>query len=175
MTVIINICIVLFLVLIGIQDFKQRAISWFLIPLAFMALYFNASYSVSTNDLMKNFLVNITFVMLQLILLTGYFSLKNKHLINVLKEYIGLGDLLFFVVLCVAFSPVNFIVFFIMSLIGTLLGSVIYASFISKKVLTEIPLAGAMASILLIVIFLNKMTMHLDFYDDSHLLGLMNL
>lgn len=174
MLIIIHICLILFLVLISFQDFKQREISWILIPLAFLALLFNASTVVSMENLIKNTLFNLAFVTLQLVLLTIYMSIKNKKAVNILREHLGLGDVLFFVVLCIAFSPVNFIVFYILSLIATLAGCIVYVSVFSKKAMDEIPLAGGMATVLVVVLLINKVVTHLNFYDDRNLLNIIN-
>ncbi len=101
-------------------------------------------------------------------------SVKNKKIVNILHQHIGLGDLLFFVVLCLAFSPGNFIIFYIFSLIATLVGCILYIKVFSKKMMDEIPLAGGMASILVIVLLVNKMVIHMNLYDDTNLLNIVN-
>lgn len=174
MLIIINSCLILFLLLISFQDFKQREISWILIPLIFLALIFKATQSITIGNLINNTLLNLAFITLQLLLLTIYMSIKNKKMVNILQQHIGLGDLLFFVVLCLAFSPVNFIVFYILSLIATLAGCIIYVTVFSKKAMDEIPLAGGMASVLVIILLINKMVTHLNFYDDSNVLNIIS-
>lgn len=174
MLILINTCLILFLLLIGVQDFKQREISWILIPLICLALFFKATQSITIGDLMNNTLLNLAFIILQLLALTIYMSIKNKKMVNILQQHIGLGDLLFFVVLCLAFSPANFIVFYILSLIATLAGCIIYISIFSKKEMKEIPLAGGMASVFVFVLLLNKIVTHLNFYDDSNVLNIIN-
>lgn len=174
MFILINSCLIIFLMLISFQDFKQREISWILIPLIFLALIFKATQSITIDNLITNTLLNLTFITIQLLLLTIYMSIKNKKMVNILQQHIGLGDLLFFVVLCLAFSPVNFIVFYILSLIATLAGCIIYVTMFSKKEMKEIPLAGGMASVLVFVLLLNKIVTHLNFYDDSNLLNIIS-
>lgn len=169
----INICLILFLMLISFQDFKQREISWILIPLCSLALLFRATQFAAYDIILKNTLLNITFVALQLLLLTIYMSIKNKKAVNILREHLGLGDVLFFVVLCIAFSPINFIVFYVISMMATLIGFVAYTAISSQKA-KEIPLAGAMASFLVIAILIDKTTTHLNFYDDANLLNIIN-
>lgn len=174
MLILINSCLILFLLLISFQDFKQREISWVLIPLIFLAFFFKATTSVTISNLITNSLFNLAFIAIQLVILTAYISIKNKKMINILHQHIGLGDLLFFIVLCLAFSPANFIVFYILSLIATLAGCIIYIKIFSKKMMDEIPLAGGMASVLIIVLLINKAVIHLNFYDDSNLLKIIS-
>ncbi len=126
------------------QDFRQRAISWLLIPgllVLFAAMAISAN---NLNDAAFNGLINLAFVAIQLICLTAWFSLKNRKFTNIVNSYLGIGDILFFCVLCLAFSPVNFIFFYLGSLILTIIGFVSYSG-LRKESNKEIPLAGAMA------------------------------
>ncbi len=174
MLILINFCLVVFLLVISFQDFKQREISWLLIPFTFLALFLDATYFITSDLIIKNTLLNLAFVTVQLLLLTLYMSIKNKKITNILHQHLGLGDLLFFVVLCVAFSPINFIVFYLFSMMTTLVGYIAYAVIFPKKNLKEIPLAGAMASILVVTILINTLTRHMNFYDDNFLLNIIN-
>jgi hypothetical protein len=164
MTWIVNSCILIFLGCIVFQDFKQRQISWFFIPLLLAGFIYKAFYTnngVGVNGL----LVNVGFVLLQLTVLTIYMSVKNKKMVNIINSYLGIGDVLFFIVLCGAFSPINFLVFYLCSIVLTLIGYLLYNIMI-KGSQKEIPLAGAMASgmILLMIanIFLPKMNLYSD-------------
>jgi hypothetical protein len=142
---------------------KHRAISWVLIPLALAGFVYKGM--VSENILLKDVLLNIAFVSVQLVLLTVYMSIKNKRLVNIVDTYLGLGDVLFFVVICAAFSTLNFIVFYLVSMIITLTGAIAYNGFRKKKSV-DIPLAGAMAGILIVLMLIPGV----GFYDDGYLL-----
>lgn len=146
---------------------KHRAISWVLIPLALAGFVFKGM--ISENIVLKDVLLNIAFVSIQLVLLTIYMSIKNKRLLNIVNTYLGLGDVLFFVVICAAFSTLNFIVFYLLSMIVTLTGVIAYNGFRKKKSV-DIPLAGAMAVVLIVLMLIPGF----DFYDDGYLMNMIN-
>jgi hypothetical protein len=164
-------CLLLCLGLIAFQDFKQRQISWYLIPLSFFLVVYKAVNLIDTTVFIKHSIFNIVFVLIQLILLTTYISIKNKALTNIVNTYLGIGDILFFIVVCIAFSPVNFIVFFIVSMILTLIGFMLYSTFL-KKAGTEIPLAGTMATALIILLITKKIMIPINFYNDDYFLSM---
>jgi hypothetical protein len=165
-----NVSILILLAVILFQDFKQREISWFLIPLLFIAFIIKALFIITLTDLIKNTFVNIGFICIQLLVLTIYMSVKNKKITNIVNSHLGLGDVLFFFVICVAFSPVSFIVFYLVSLLFTLLGSMIYRVN-SKTTNQEIPLAGAMSGGLIVLILANFYFQQINFYADDFLIN----
>jgi hypothetical protein len=171
MLLVVDILILFSLSFIVFQDFKQRQISWFLIPLSFAGFACKAilykEYELSV------FLFNSAFIVLQLICLTIYFSIKNKKLMNIIDTHIGLGDVLFFIVVCTAFSPLNFITFYVCCMIVTLVGIIAY-NFFSSRQTKDIPLAGAMAFTLMILIITNWTVPGVDLYNDTYLLNLMH-
>ncbi len=167
MRFIVDIFILVSLTFIVFQDFKQRQISWFLIPLLLAGFITKAM--LYKNNILIDFLFNAAFILLQLICLLFYFSIKNKKFTNILDTYLGLGDILFFVVLCTVFSPLNFIAFYLCSMILTLAGVVIY-NLLAAKQTQDIPLAGAMASALMVMICIACIAPGMDFYNDTYLL-----
>lgn len=166
----IDIFLVVLLAIVVYQDLKKREISWFLIPLLFGCFWAKGFLLIPSSELFRNSLLNISFIVLQLLVLTAYISIKNKKIINVINSYLGLGDVLFFVVVSVAFSWVNFILFYVMSLLFTLSGFIVY-NMLVKKVNKEIPLAGAMAMVIIILIVVNQWMPQFDFYNDNYLTG----
>jgi hypothetical protein len=132
------------LIIIVYQDFKQRSISWWTIPLL---LIIGGIQSYFINDWQQGlqfFLVNILFIGFQYLVLTIYFSLKEKRLVQIVNKWIGLGDWLFFIGLATLFSVVHFTMFFIFSIFLILVFFLILKNTILKQVKT-IPLAGAMS------------------------------
>lgn len=125
------------------EDFRFRAIHWYWLALLGVFAFF---YSAApTNDV----LANIGFLFIQIAGLTAYFSIKDKRLVNIVDAQIGLGDLLFFIPLCLLFKPTLFLTFFIISLLGSLTGFLLIRKFWLKK-LETIPLAGCMSIFLII-------------------------
>lgn len=171
MLIIANLLIFVCLAVIVVQDFKHRQISWFLIPLALTGFVYKAF--LSGDFAWKDFLLNVGFVLIQLLLLSLYFSLKNKRLINIVDRYLGLGDILFFIVLCAVFSPVNFILFYLFSLTITLMSIVIY-TVISRHQTPAIPLAGAMAALLILLLLTNLVFPQFNLYNDHSLLTILD-
>jgi hypothetical protein len=174
MLLIVDLLLLICLGIIVFQDFKQREISWLLIPTLFAAFVGKALLVIGINStLITNTFLNVGFVLIQLVMLTLYMSIKNKKLVSIVNTYLGIGDILFFIVLCVAFSPLNYIVFYLASTILTLIGFLFY-NIISKKATSEIPLAGAMAAVLLILMIVNKIKPQLNFYHDDYLLNIIS-
>lgn len=171
MLILANLLILVSLAVIVVQDFKYRQISWFLIPLALCGFVYKAF--LSGDFTWRHFLLNAAFVLLQLIVLSFYFSLKRKKPINIIDSYLGLGDILFFLLLCAVFSPANFILFYVFSLLITLMSVVIY-TVISKRQTPSIPLAGAMAGMVLLLMLTNFIFPHFNFYSDQFLLTILD-
>lgn len=160
------------LVIIVFQDFKHRAISWYLVPFTFLALLIKGLLTTSaTTIFLKDSLFNAAFILVQLLLISVYISIKNKKRTNIVNSYLGIGDILFFVVLCMAFSPANFIVFFIVSLVLTLIGFIVYRIAV-KSAKAEIPLAGAMALLLIMLIVAGKFIPGFNVYNDGYVLSM---
>ena len=134
------------LLLICIQDFKEREISWWTIPVLLICSFFLESRSL--NELFTDTIVNLIFIIINLLVITVYYSIKQGHFVNIINKQLGLGDVLFFVVCCFIFSIPNFILYFLLSMVSSIfLGVLIQKIFKSAYV----PLAGIMASILVLL------------------------
>lgn len=152
------------LFVVAFQDFRHRHISWFLIPALIVVFTLKALNVISFLNLFQFFLINVGFILVQLLALTIYFSIKNKKWTGIVDSYIGLGDILFFVVICVAFSPVNFVVFYLGGLIFT---TVVYGIYflLNTNANKEIPLAGIFAILIMMYMLTNYFFPQLDFYN----------
>jgi len=151
--------------LIIYQDFKERAISAWTIPVLFLL----GLYLAYLDEIWKPWflLFNLFFVGIQLLGVSFYFSIKHKEWVNITKSYLGLGDVLFFLAITPLFAPVQFCSFFIGSLLFILLITGIYH--ISKHKLKTIPLAGAMSLCWFLYIILLSYY-NLSTYNDWFLL-----
>lgn len=165
---------VIILAIIIYQDFKIKAISWYLLPVLFIPVIIKGLQYLCFQLLLQYFLINIVFVLLLFIGVTIYYSIKNKKLTNIINTSIGLGDILFFIVLCSTFSTINFIIFILITLIliSIIYGILIYLLKISDK---RIPLAGNMAIFLIILILLNFIVKVFNFYDDNLVLSILSI
>lgn len=157
---------ILLLSRIAFQDFKHRGISWFLLPLLFASLLAKSFQSNSVHHLAFFFTINLGFILMQLVLMIMYFSIKEKRIVNIINTKMGIGDILFFICLCVAFSPLNFIFFYLSGLIFTLIAVLVY-HFISGRNIGEIPLAGSIAILMIICIFSFYFHHQINPYDDT--------
>jgi len=115
-------------------------------------LFIAGTYSVMTNFNKDNGIsliaINSGFLLFTFSVLIAYMGLKNKAFINPFKNYFGLGDLLFYLAITPFFILANYILFFILSMIFSIIVFFIFRKIINKE---SIPLAGY-ASILLIIV-----------------------
>jgi hypothetical protein len=163
---ILNFLLIAILLIVSYQDFKQRAISWWLIPLLGILFVVNGLLYVSINKLFIYFLLNTSFLLFQIIILSVYFSVKNKKLVNIINTYIGVGDILFLFVLCAFFAPYYFILFHVLGLFLVLL---VYITLILFKKDTSklIPLAGSLALVLVLLIIADLLIPGFNFYNQQ--------
>ncbi len=169
MNLFLNAIIIALLVILIYQDFRARSVSWIIFPVLIICqgiLSFNVT---GKQELIFNTSINLALLTLQFLLLTLYFSFRNKRLTNIINQYIGIGDLFFFVFLSLSFSPFNLIAFFILSLLLTLIAYGITMA--GKLKQYKIPLLGSMAIAYLIVVLLENITC-LNRFDDFLMLYL---
>lgn len=164
MNLILLIILIALLIVIVFQDFKWRAISWFILPLLLITIITKALSDIDLKELMINSGINLLIVLINLLGVTLLISFKEKRLTNIIDNYLGLGDILFFIILCTLFSPINFILFFLGSI---LLITLIYGliSLIKQKQVL-IPLAGAMSALLITALLIQEYFYEFNFYND---------
>jgi len=180
------ILVLIILSIIVYQDFKYKAVSWFLFPVLFVPPLYLGFVQVGWERLWMYFVTNFGFLLIQFLLLIIYLSIKNKKITILTKGYLGLGDILFLIVLCLFFSSVNYILFYLFSLIAILIAYLLYNTFRSacrREVVCnfstagvnsrqknlfkeEIPLAGGIALILICLILFKFINQNVDFYSD---------
>ncbi len=141
------------LIMIFFQDIMQREVYWFLFPIAFILCGIYSFQLVPFNDLFLHFGINILVIGILLVTLLAYLHFRFRGGKIVLWNYLGLGDVLFFGVLSVCFSPLNFVLFTITSLLFALLISM----FFLKRNAT-VPLAGLQALCLLATFIVQQIT-----------------
>ncbi|MBB5440952.1 Flp pilus assembly protein protease CpaA [Pedobacter sp. AK017] len=144
--ILIRLLLLLILLVMGIQDMKFRAISWYLFPvLAIVLLLLNPSLSL------QNCLLNIGFVAFVLVLLTAWFSLKQGSMVNLTRRHLGMGDILFLLCLALFFSPVDFFLFYLFSLLLICMGTGAYL-LLRRPANFTIPLAGLQGFVLILLL-----------------------
>lgn len=163
--------ITLLIILVGLlsivtyQDFKSRAISWFLIPLLLIAFIIYGLKALGIKEYITFFSLNVFMLFNILIGTTIVISIKEKRLTNIIDSYLGLGDILFFFILTTLFSPINYFIFLIGSIF---LFSIIFSInlLINKKRKRLFPLAGAMSALLIITITAQQFISSFNFFQD---------
>ena len=155
------------------QDFKYRAVSWIVFPVLFVIAIFVALGKVGTIELLESSLINLGMLTLIFAGLTIYFSMKERVLINIINKQIGIADLLLLIVICLLFSPVNFIMYYVASLIVITMGSAVYLAY-KKDMKAEIPLAGAFSILLIACLLYAGITGNINFHDDGLVMELLN-
>ncbi len=144
MVIIISLLLISSLILVVIQDVNNRMIHISL-PIVIFGLCLYINYM--SEDLQFTFVgYNCAFIVVNIIGLATYFSIKNGGLINPIDTEIGLGDILFFVAVTPLFDLKHFILFLVLGLICSLLFHLVLQLF--KKVKT-IPLAGYLSIFLM--------------------------
>lgn len=160
------------LIYITYQDFKYRAIPWIVFPLLVIVIVI-LNYLGNKEELSFIFLmINTMFVITQMLLITIYLSLKEKRVVKVWERYIGWGDILFFAILCFFFSPGNFIAFYIISLLFTIV-SVLGIKAVNTN-FTEVPLAGIQSGLLAILLILNWHGQYVNIMSDEWIMNLLD-
>ncbi len=138
--------ILICLVIIVFQDLKYRRIHVFLPLLLFVISVLKHDVNFKEWD---NLFKNILFFIATFTVLTVYLSVKNKRFINPFEAYFGLGDFLFFLAISPLFPLYNFILYFILSLLFSLIIQFLVQKFMKNK---AIPLAGFASLFLILVI-----------------------
>lgn len=154
---------ILFLSIVIFQDFKERKVYWWAFPGLLISAYFSFNI-VSTDALLSNFL----FVATQLLGITIYIRFREKRWVWMGDKYLGLGDILFFLIPLILFAPINFVLFFMISLfIGILVYTFIKVS-LNKNI--TIPLAGLQALMLIVYLACIHLKIAPQFDNDTWLL-----
>lgn len=125
------------------QDFKYRGISWYLFPVAAGVSIFFALEQIDWQGFGMHFMWNMAFVILQLLLLSLYFSIREKTVVNIVNRYLGIADILLLCLFALSFSPLNFIVFYCVNLLLSAIVALVWVWMKNDKKF-KIPLAGIM-------------------------------
>ncbi len=159
------------LLLITFQDFRERSISAWILPLLFIAsaAYFILKYS--WQQTLENFIINFLILSFQLLLLNIFFSVKQKQWVFLPDNLLGWGDILFLPIVCVFFSPLNMLIYYVVSLMLICLVFALIRIIFSPRENT-VPLAGGLSLILAVFLAVNERCIKIDNYSDDALLRL---
>ncbi len=168
MDILLSSLIIIFLGIIVYQDYKFRGISWLLFPIGFVLFSVQFLYQRELLTQLKLFLLNLAILFFVFILLLIYFSIKNRKLTNIVDSYIGIGDLLFFILLAQCFSVVNFVLFINAALLLVIFTYVVIGPLFRPDT-KKIPLAGLFALFYLIFYISNIFWLKLNPYSDINI------
>jgi len=139
------------LICIAYQDLRYREVSWIFFPFLTMLGFLISSKSTTASQVLQNWIINLAFLLLQYLVATFFLNFLNSGRNK--KIILGLGDILFLLSSAVFFSLSGFIVFYLLSLLFSLL---IFMLIIKKYSAVNkdgtVPLAG-LQSVFLIILF----------------------
>jgi hypothetical protein len=164
-----NVITLLFCVILSLityHDFKYRELPLYILVIAF---FLGILTSISQNGLNLTLYfayVNIILISFQLGLTILFFSALEKKFVNIFKSHLGIGDVIFFLVVIFCFSPVNFIIFIILSGLATLL------LYIPCKTMVLIPLAGSLSMFLCVILLFKVAFGIVQPYNDLFLMDI---
>jgi hypothetical protein len=160
------------LLLIFIQDIRSKSVYWVFFPVLtvlFILLHIVQHHSfVQTWQLV---LINSSFLIIQFLVVSAYFSIKNKRWINITDGLLGWGDILLLLSVAFYLSVLNFLLFYISSLIVSLLIWLLW-QIVSKEKNKHIPLAGFQSLIFTVFLAGDWWFKCFDLTNDSWLLYL---
>ncbi len=148
MLLIIQILILFSLMVIAVQDFKERKIYLFLLLVLGGLIIFYRTQTSFLEVFLFVTLLNLSLVFTIVSILAIYVKFKMN---TTLFDVFGLGDLLFFIVVSFAFPSLPFFVWFVFSLVFSLLIFLVIKNSITLK---TVPLAGLQAIFFIIVFIL---------------------
>ena len=166
----IYIIIISLLGIVFIQDMLYRGVTWYLFPVltaGLLSLRFLSGESMAEIGLSS--LVNFAVIFLILLVLTLYLWLRKGRILNLTKDHLGIGDILFFGVLACYLSVLNFMFFFNVSLLCALLLYLLLKGITQRK---SIPLAGFQALVFIVFLAGDHWYFHCGITDDAWLLRL---
>lgn len=158
------------LLMLAVQDFRSRRIAWWLLPLFVTGIILVFSAHGNGRDFFYFFSLNLFFLVLQFIFLSGWYFVKNKKFTRIIDSKLGLGDVLFLVCIATMFSPGNFLLVYTSGMLFSLCTSLLI-KFGRRNIDFEIPLAGLLAIPLIALCIWRLADPSLDFYNDDWLLA----
>jgi len=159
------------LLLIFLQDIRSHSVYWFLFPLLAAGLFILKLQNQSLGDAWLPIAINISFLTLQLFILSVYFSVKSKRWINVTQTLLGWGDILFLLSIAFYLSVLNYLFFYVASLL-VILSFWLIRNLVTQNKFNPIPLAGLQALIFAILLTGYWCCHCFDPTDDTWLLPL---
>ncbi|MBP7222219.1 MAG: hypothetical protein KBA50_03120 [Sedimentibacter sp.] len=137
----LKILVILLMAILFYEDIRHRSISILWIAAALLGVL--ALSHIESRLNLINIILNLAFVMVQVAFISLYLLLKGKQIKNIFKDYIGLGDVAFWIIPVFYLDPIIYVFYVLLCYLSALIifGTVMAA----KKKSITIPLAGSMA------------------------------
>lgn len=161
----LKIIFILLMLAIVYQDFRSRAIYWWLPVLVFVASWALSAMYIDARLILLNTLANLCFVLLLLSVLVLYVLLRHKTLRAFTSQRFGLGDILVLLSVCPLMEPLNFILLMCAANLLMLLCELL-KRFLMKSRETTIPYAGYLALFLSVWTLLTFYLPNINFLSD---------
>ena len=168
----IQISILVVLLILFAQDLTGRLVYWVLFPIL-TALFITIRFMRHQPlwEMLQPIGINVVFITLQLLLVSLYFCIKEKRWVNITDSLFNWGDILFLFTVAFYLSVLNFLAFYIGSLLVVItMWQTLQA--ITKKERKQIPLAGLQALIFSVILATAWWIKPIDLTGDDWLLNL---
>lgn len=146
------------------MDFKERVVPLYLLFVLFIISLVYTCYQADVATAFLQLALNTGLIVMLLVSLLFYYRLRQGSFKGVVNHKLGVGDMVFWVTIAPLFSLLNFILYFISSLLAVLILVVIRLIFNTKVDL--IPLAGYQALFLLFITIGNALFFNHNFSID---------
>lgn len=160
--------IIISLMGVAIQDFKFFAISWGWLPILAILAILEGLNVLPASILVQDYMMSFIFLFFQMLILTFWFSLRERRWVNISLSVLGLGDILFLFILIFFFSFANYVLFVIGASFMISIGYVLYQN-IAKFPEKKIPFAGGLAALLVVVKVLSVAGVLINPFSNQYL------
>ncbi|QKJ31057.1 hypothetical protein HQ865_15275 [Mucilaginibacter mali] len=148
---------------------RSRSVVVWLFPVLGIALFVQAYLKgTSYGYVLQNIGFDLCFLSIQLLLVSVYFSIKSRKWVWITREMLGWGDILFLVSIACYLSPVNYILFYVASLVLILVAYIAIRKYTHEQ--GHIPLAGLQALLMAVILIANWQIASFDLTSDAWLI-----
>ncbi len=152
MVIRVIICFVLLIVVI--QDFRFRAVHWIMFPVLWILLVADSLIGLKFMPYISGTAINLLIILIQSLILYTYYMLQGKNHKFIITRILGVGDMLFIIIMAFAFTWTSFMFYYIAGLLFALLVWIIIRK-IAKEETGLVPLAGLLALYMIIIMLVD--------------------
>lgn len=149
----LQLLIIVGLVAIIYQDFRERAINIYWLAFTGILLSVDAILLHPLALIIEFSSINIAILLFEIGFVWLYFTLRYRRRVNLTEEFLGWGDIFFLLVLTVSFHPILYVMFVLLSCLVALIAYGLLAKV--DKIERTIPFAAILAIGYLIIVIGN--------------------